>query len=61
MLEGDAEPIAAGVTLPAEGVRVLSDGVPVGEDKDRRDSEVVESVAHCGFFGRGEDELSPFI
>ena len=54
LLEGCDEFIAAGVAVPAEGAGVVGDGVPAGEDQDRRGGKVVENLVYCGFHGRGE-------
>ena len=57
LLEGGAEAVAAGVTVQAEGTRVVGDGVPVGQDQDRRGGEFAEDLADYGFHGWDEEEF----
>ena len=60
MLEDGAEAVAAGVTVQAEGARVVGHGVPVGKDQDRRLGQVEELAGNVSHGISGE-EFDPLL
>ena len=61
LLEGGSEASCASVAVKVEGSRLISNRVPVGEDKDRRCGEFHEKSAYCVFHGRGEVKRGSFF
>ena len=61
LLEGGSEAGCASVAVEARRSRLVSNRIPVGEDKDLRSGEFGEKCAYCVFHGGGKIKRGSFF